>query len=135
MSARYEVPFVSKSAIAPGVTEVALDISKTDFHFKAGQYATITLSATTDQPTTSQFHDFSIVSSPNDHIKLKIAFRNSDSFFKKTLLSLPLGAPIILEGPSSRRVNRGVINNTTTVPSTPLWAGWVCCVRLRWQLL
>ncbi len=100
MSARYEVPVVSKSAIAPGVTEVTLDISKTDFRFKAGQYATITLPATTDQPTTSQFHDFSIASSPNDHEKLKVAFRNSDSFFKKTLLSLPLGAPVILEGPS-----------------------------------
>lgn len=100
MSSRYEVPIVSKSAIAPGVTEVTLDISKTNFRFTAGQYATLTLPATTDQPTTSQFHDFSIVSSPNDHEKLKIAFRNSDSFFKKTLLSLPLGAPIILEGPS-----------------------------------
>lgn len=100
MGAHFEVPVVSKSAIAPGVTEITFDIPKTDFHFKAGQYATITLPATTDQPTTSQFHDFSIASSPNDHGKLKVAFRNSESFFKTKLLSMPLGSPIILEGPS-----------------------------------
>lgn len=100
MSERYEVPVMSKAAIAPGVTEVVFDISKTNFRFTAGQYATITLPDATDQPTTSQFHDFSIASSPNDHEKLKIAFRNSASFFKTTLLNLPLGGTVILEGPS-----------------------------------
>ena len=100
MSERYEVPVISKTVIAPGVTEVTFDISKTNFRFTAGQYATITLPNATDQPTTSQFHDFSIASSPNDHEKLKIAFRNSPSFFKTTLLNLPLGESVILEGPS-----------------------------------
>lgn len=95
----YEVPIMSKAVIAPGVTEVTLDISKTNFRFTAGQYATITLPDTTDQPTTSQFHDFSIASSPNNHNELKIAFRNSASFFKTTFLGLPLGALVILEGP------------------------------------
>lgn len=100
MSERYEVPIISKAVIAPGVTEVTFDISKTNFRFTAGQYATITLPNTTDQPTTNQFHDFSIASSPNDHAKLKIAFRNSASFFKTTLLNIPLGDSVILEGPS-----------------------------------
>lgn len=109
MGKRFEVPVIAKSAIAPGVTEITLDISKTDFRFKAGQYATITLPQTSKQPTTSQFHDFSIASSPNDHQKLKIAFRNSDSFFKNTLLGLGLGAPVILEGPSG----------TFALPDTP----------------
>ena len=99
MNAYYEVPIISKSAIAPGVVEVTFDISKTDFRFKAGQYATITLPATSDQPTTNQFHDFSIASSPNDHQKLKIAFRNSASFFKAALLNLSLGELVVLEGP------------------------------------
>lgn len=100
MSERYEVPVMSKAAIAPGVTEVIFDISKTNFRFTAGQYATITLPDATAQPTTSQFHDFSIASSPNDHERLKIAFRNSASFFKTSLLNLPLGGMVILEGPS-----------------------------------
>jgi len=100
MSARYEVPVISKAVIAPGITEVTFDISRTNFRFTAGQYATITLPNATNQPTTSQFHDFSITSSPNDHDKLKIAFRNSPSFFKTTLLNLPLGETVILEGPS-----------------------------------
>ena len=100
MSGHYEVPIIAKKAIAPGATEITLDISKTDFRFTAGQYATITLPHATDQPTTSQFHDFSIVSSPNDHMLLKIAFRNSVSFFKNTLLASPLGSSVILEGPS-----------------------------------
>ncbi|HEX6462608.1 MAG TPA: PAS domain-containing protein [Candidatus Saccharimonadales bacterium] len=104
MSKRYEVPLISKSVVAPSITEITLDISGTDFRFKAGQYATITLPNTTDQPTTSQFHDFSIVSSPNNHEQLKVAFRNSESFFKQTILDLPLGANVILEGPSGNFV-------------------------------
>jgi PAS domain S-box-containing protein len=100
MSGHYEVPIIAKRAVAPGATEVTFDISKTDFRFKAGQYATITLPGTADQPATNQFHDFSIVSSPSDHERLKIAFRNSASFFKNTLLSLPIGGLVFLEGPS-----------------------------------
>src|SRR5919199_2901154 len=100
MSTRYEVPIISKKAVTPDVTELTLDISKTEFRFKAGQYATITLPNTTDQPITSQFHDFSIVSSPNNYKELKVAFRNSASFFKTTLLTMPLNESVILEGPS-----------------------------------
>ena len=122
--ARYEVPVMSKKALAPGVTEISLDISRTDFRFKAGQYATITLPLTTNQPMASQFHDFSITSSPHDHAQLKVAFHNSASFFKTTLLNLPLGAPVILEGPSGAfmltdRIERPVIAIAGGIGVTP----------------
>ncbi|HXH26419.1 MAG TPA: FAD-dependent oxidoreductase [Candidatus Acidoferrum sp.] len=100
MKPSYNVPIVRRKLVAFETTEIAFDISKTMFRFTAGQYATITLPNTSDQPVTSQFHDFSIASSPNDHQQLRIAIRNSTSFFKTTLLGYPLHTTVVLEGPS-----------------------------------
>lgn len=91
---------MSIKTIAADTTEVTFDTSKDPIHFTAGQYITVTAPGLERLGIKEQTHDFSIVSSPNDHARLAISFRVSQSRFKQTLLSLPLGTEVTLEGPS-----------------------------------
>lgn len=92
-------PLVKKRTIAQNTVEVIFDIPDRAFSFIAGQYVTITIPWHDDRPITDQFHNFSITSSPTHSERIVIAFRLSPSAFKTTLLDLPFGTPVTIEGP------------------------------------
>lgn len=85
--------------IAANTAEVTFYISGTPFSFVAGQYVTVIISGPEEAAVKERTHDFSIASSPVHTDRLSIAMRISESRFKRTLLSLPLGTRVTLEGP------------------------------------
>lgn len=86
------------STVATGTTEVIFKTPQ-PFLFTAGQYITVTLPSLKHLPIKEQFRDFSIASSPEDSERVAIAFRNSESHFKKELLRGDKTAHILIEGP------------------------------------
>lgn len=90
---------ISKKEIVDDVWEISFDIKDKHLLFKAGQYIRLVLSALDSPDTKGPARLFSIASSPNDKEKISIIFRISDSGFKKTLVKMPIGATVQIEGP------------------------------------
>ena len=65
-----------------------------EFAFEAGEYTQVILGE--DKPLK---HYFSIASSPNEKGTVRIATRPSQSAFKTTLQSLPIGSEVVINGP------------------------------------
>lgn len=84
--------------MAEETTEVSFKRPK-DYEFKAGQYAQVIIPKLLYSDSRGQSRVFSIASSPNDKEKITIAFRNSKSGYKLTLLDSPLGHEIVIKGP------------------------------------
>ncbi|MCA9364009.1 FAD-dependent oxidoreductase [Candidatus Kaiserbacteria bacterium] len=89
----------STHRIAEGTSEVVLDGFDDSFDFVPGQYVTITLPTLEHFSPRERFRDFSVASSPQELPELRIAFRDSESPFKKELASLSQGTEIECEGP------------------------------------
>jgi|SRR3989344_5548426 len=89
---------ISRDQIATG-TYRALWQPAEDLHFVAGQYLRYTLvnPAYTDNQGDSR--DFSIVSSPNSPEIIEMAWRDSPSAFKRSLLESKPGQEIEIKGP------------------------------------
>lgn len=70
-----------------------------DYQFEAGQYSQVIVPELLypDQKGPSRL--FSIASSPNNKERITIAFRDSGSGYKRTLIEAPLGYEIIIRGP------------------------------------
>lgn len=90
---------VEQKEIAEQATEAVFSMEPNSFTFSAGQYVWIELPKLLFPDTKGSRRAFSIASSPNTKGSLRIAFRNSESGYKKTLLSLPIGAEVALSGP------------------------------------
>lgn len=99
MSSRIQVTLSNKKLIAHGTTEVSFTITGKSFLFQAGQYIVLKLPYLLYDDPKGNFRLFSITSSPNNKTVFSIAFRNSASGFKKSLLELPYGSTIEIEGP------------------------------------
>jgi ferredoxin-NADP reductase len=69
------------------------------FNFKPGQAIDVVLLDPPAADTQSARHTFSIVSAPFED-ELSVATRMRDSPFKRALGSLPVGAPVAIDGPS-----------------------------------
>lgn len=93
------LPIIGRRSIAQGTMEVSLGLGNTRFDFIAGQYVRITILHPTHADTRNNSRDFSLVSSPNEKTCLKIAFRLSESGFKKNMSEAPLGTEVMVEGP------------------------------------
>lgn len=93
-----KLAIAERKEITEGTVEIAFDIGGKGFHFQAGQYIEITLPRLFYDDMRGKARDFSIASSPNDK-KLRIAFRNSESGFKRTLTEMALGSTIEVKGP------------------------------------
>lgn len=87
-----------RETIAEDTTEITVDLPE-KLDFTAGQYVTLTLPSLKEKPIKEQFRDFSIASPPSKTKQLAIAFRNSDSLFKKTLLATDNKTDLTIEGP------------------------------------
>jgi ferredoxin-NADP reductase len=92
----HDVRLIGREGIAEGT--VAFHFTRpAGFAFKAGQTIDLTLPAMADAGGDAR-HTFSLVSAPHES-QLTIATRMRASAYKRTLGSLPIGAPAGLEGP------------------------------------
>lgn len=99
MSYKVQLPIVEQKSIAEKTNKVAFSLSGNEFIYEAGQYIQIALPKLLYPDHKGASRVFSINTSPNDKEKIAIAFRDSGSGFKRTIMELPLGALIDIEGP------------------------------------
>ncbi len=93
------LPILKQKIIADETYEISFSLLNKKFEFFAGQHIWVTVPKLLFPDPKGNARVFSIVSSPNDKEKLVIAFRNSGSGFKKTLIKIPIGSQVEIEGP------------------------------------
>jgi len=96
---RLQIPLVEQKIVAEKTCEVSFDLSGKEFDFLAGQYIRVSVPKLLYADPKGASRVFSIASSPNNKNKLSIAFRDSGSGFKRTLMELPASSLIDIEGP------------------------------------
>jgi ferredoxin-NADP reductase len=94
----YRFPLSHKRTIAGDVIELGFDTSGSAFSFRPGQYVRVVLEELESLGLKESYRELSMVNSPHDH-ELRVAFRQTDSRFKRELLRKPLGEHITIEGP------------------------------------
>lgn len=94
-----KLPIAERKEITAGTVEIAFDISGKNFPFQGGQYVEVSLPQLLYGDERGKSRNFSIVSSPNDKKYLRIAFRSSESGFKKTLCESAVGSEVEVSGP------------------------------------
>ncbi|MEK7546891.1 MAG: FAD-dependent oxidoreductase [Patescibacteria group bacterium] len=99
MAVSLELPIIGRSIVAEKTAEILLGLEDAQFDFIAGQYARVTILNPTYEDSRNNSREFSIASSPNEKKYLKIAFRISESGFKKNILETQLGTKVMIEGP------------------------------------
>jgi two-component system, OmpR family, phosphate regulon sensor histidine kinase PhoR len=95
---KLELSISKISRIAERTFEVRFDLEKSKFDFTEGQYVSVTLPALMFPDDRGEMREFSLVSSAGEG-ELVIAFRNTGSGFKKTLLNMPKGSKVSVQGP------------------------------------
>jgi len=68
------------------------------FEFKGGQFANLTLLDAIEADPGGSTRTLSIASAPHDK-DLMFAMRNRDTAFKRNILALPIGSPVLFRGP------------------------------------
>ncbi len=91
---RVKAKIISRKEIAKGTYEVLFSVK--EFPFAAGQHIGVHLPKLTHSDVRGNYRVFSIVTSPGDQY-IGIAFRNTRSGFKKTLLEMRLGEKVWLD--------------------------------------
>lgn len=102
MRAVHNALIISRKRIAKKTLEVGFHLGDKRFSYKPGQYIEVVLPHLKDKDPMGNKREFSIVSSPNQSNELAIAFRKSDSEFKKSLAALPINSPVAVFGPYGR---------------------------------
>ena len=98
MSRVYKTTIIEQKEVAEKTWEVSLK-RPSDFSFQAGQYIQVNVPKLLYPDYKGPSRVFSIVSSPLDQEKISVAFRDTNSGFKRTLEELPMNAPVNIEGP------------------------------------
>jgi len=93
-----KLPILEQKLIAENTCEVSLDLSGQNFQFIPGQYIRLTLPKLLYPDAKGASRVFSVASSPDDK-KISIAFRQTQSGFKKTIMELKPGSLVYVEGP------------------------------------
>lgn len=93
---KIKTTILERNSIAEETTEIALSLQGQEFIFSAGQYIEATIPGDNLE---DNIREFSISSSPNEKDVIRITFRNSESAYKKKILSLPIGSEIEIHGP------------------------------------
>jgi len=94
-----EFSIKNRKAITKGTTEVTFNTGVSGFNFKPGQYVRLTMPTLNAGISGGNTRDFTIASAPSEKKIISIAFRNSDSKFKKAILKAPIGTKIKFQGP------------------------------------
>jgi ferredoxin-NADP reductase len=89
---------LEKRKIAEKTTEISFKRPK-NYEFEAGQYAQVIIPNLIYSDQKGNSRVFSIASSPNDRERIVIAFRDSDSGYKRTLIEAETGYEVIIRGP------------------------------------
>ena len=93
------VKIVACKKIAEDTAEVTFEYDPKLFSFNAGQYVRITIPELEFNDPKGNSRDFSIASSPNNQGAFSIAFRDSGSGFKRTLIQAEKGTTVEVTGP------------------------------------
>lgn len=105
---KYHLPIIDRRVVAGGTIEITLgrksvggssEIVEKELPFTPGQYVHIMLPSLIFQDPRGNGRDFSILSSPNNHDVITIAFRISGSGFKKSILEMATGSVVHVSGP------------------------------------
>lgn len=95
----YTLKILNSRKVALNTTEITFERGKGILPFCAGQYVKVTLPKLLYADPKGESRDFSIVSSPNTIDTLVVTFRGSESGYKRTLLELPIGTAVSVDGP------------------------------------
>ena len=99
-----EKPKIFKSKIKSieklnnSITEVVLDLKKKDFVFYPGQYVRLIIPSIEEKNPGDSTRDFTISSSPTNSHHLSFSISNSDTQFKKKIMS-EVGLKVLIHGP------------------------------------
>ena len=84
--------------------------------FKAGQYLDMTLLDPSETDSEGNVRSFSIASAPHEET-LMVATRMRDTAFKRVLRTMPIGAPVRIEGPSGDLILQNDFKRTAVLLS------------------
>ncbi len=93
------LPISNKREIAKNTFEITFNVVNKKLDYQAGQYLEIRLPKQPNSDPKGNFRLFSFASSPSIKTHIAIAFRNSGSGFKESLLKLNIGEKVEISGP------------------------------------
>lgn len=94
----HQAKISGKRLVGEDTFEITLSLED-DFDFRAGQYVWLILPKLLYEDPRGNRRAFSICSSPSQKNSISVAFRNSGSGFKKTLIELPENSLVQIDGP------------------------------------
>ncbi|MFC1645377.1 PAS domain-containing protein, partial [Patescibacteria group bacterium] len=95
----FECTIIDRKKVAENTTEVSFRVNEELFAFEPGQYIRLTIQSLKESVSGGNTRDFTIASSPSEKGVIRITFRNSESAFKKSLLSMSMGSNVQAQGP------------------------------------
>lgn len=98
MSQAHHTTIIGKRRVAENTLEISVKRPE-DFSFEPGQYIQLGIPELLYSDYSGPSRQFSISSSPLDREMVSVAFRESNSGFKRTLKELPVNSEVIIEGP------------------------------------
>jgi ferredoxin-NADP reductase len=97
MAAPYKTILKAQTCLCKGTTAFYFERPQ-GFEFKAGQFVNLTLLDPVETDLGGSTRTLSIASAPHDK-NLMVAMRNRDTAFKRNIHALPLGSPVLFQGP------------------------------------
>ena len=94
---KYEIKLVRRVEVAAGTISFFFE-KPAGFEYKPGQNADFTLINPPETDPEGNTRTFSFVSAPFE-AEIEIATRMRDTAFKRVLKTMPLGSPIVMDGP------------------------------------
>lgn len=120
MEKSFNATIIDRKEVAEDTCELTFKIDSTAFSFVPGQYVWIVLPELIYPDERGNRRAFSIVSTLNDEDNtICCTFRKSNSGFKKSLVSMPLGSVVRIDGP----FGSCVLPQDETIPSVFLVGG------------
>ncbi|MDO8536739.1 MAG: histidine kinase dimerization/phospho-acceptor domain-containing protein, partial [bacterium] len=100
MEKYFNTTLVDRIEVAKDTYEITFEIDSNNFSFVPGQYVWVVLTELTYPDERGNRRAFSIVSDyKNEENRISCIFRKSNSGFKKTLIGMPVGSKVRIDGP------------------------------------
>ena len=100
MEKSFNATIISRREIAESTHEITLEIDSDIFSFVPGQYVWVILNDLTYPDERGNRRAFSIVSDfKNNNHRIRCVFRDSNSGFNKSLIGMPIGGTLRIDGP------------------------------------
>lgn len=98
MSNIYHTTIINKKLVARDTLEILIK-RPSNYAFKAGQYTQLGVQQLLYPDPKGATRIMSIASSPLDQDSICVAFRKTDSGYKRTLEEIPTGTPLVIDEP------------------------------------